>query len=263
MKKKSKKSGKIIKKHWKVCLLMVILIGSLSQLSLFAEESVAKSSTKADSESREGKEAANKIAELKAELAMNRQELEFLRKELADVLLQSDKHDREYLRLQASIASSAAEEKKNVYGKKSVEILESLADVQDAGKELILCIQDSMDFIQKILEKDKITDVDRARSQIRISKLRKYAEDFNIRIQKRSDNSLFRSCRVLDINDKLQLVLLNVGASSGVRNGIMLKNEDGSCKLKIVVVKPYISAAMITKGSLDDLARGLVLYPGD
>jgi len=252
-----------MKMDWKVCLIMVILIGSLSQFSLFAGDVVEKSTLKVKNENREGKEAAKKVAELKAELAMSRQELEFLRKELADVLLQSDKHDREYMRLQDSIAASAAEGSRVAYGKKSVELLESLGDVKDAGKELVLCIQDSLDFIHKILDKDTISDVDRARSEIRISKLRKYAEDFNLRIQERGEDKLFRSCRILDINDKLQLVLLNVGASSGVRNGVLLKNEKGNCHLKIVSVKSYISAAIITKGSLDDLAKGIMLYPGD
>ena len=262
MKKKSKKNGFFIKKDWTVSIIMIILIGSLSQFSLFAEPQIGNKMQVKQKKSGEGKEEAKEIAGLQAELKMARQELLILRKELANVLLQSDKNDLEYMRLQASIAGSIANGSKKSYSKDSMKVLRSLEKVRKTGKELVLCARDNLQFIKNILDQDKISDIDKARAEIRIDKLNKDVENFYVSIQERKQDELFRSCRVIDVNDKLQVVLLNVGITSGMRNGVILKDAEGTCRIRVVAIRPYLSAAVVTEGALADLSSGMVLYPG-
>lgn len=257
-----KKSGFFVKSRWTVCIIMIILMGSLSQSYLRAQKKVEKPESPINNDSREGKSAAASIAELELRLKMTQKELGVLRKELAEVLKQSDKRDQEYLRLQMSIAASIADGNRKEYDKQNREILKSLYGITESGRELVNAATECSSFMKDILNQEEITDIDKARAKLRLSKLKSAAEKFHMRIQPRPKDLLFKSCRILTVNDKLQVVVLNVGATSGVRNGIFLRTKTGDCKLVVVAVRPFISAAVLTEGDLIKLARGTELVPG-
>jgi len=257
-----KKNGFFIKSRWTVRIILTILMSSLSQTFVQGQDKTVKSLKPVKKELREEKSAAASVADLKLSLKMTQKELEVLRKELADVLKQSDKRDKAYLRLQMSLAASMAGGSKKEYDKHSREALQALYGVSKSGQKLVSAVSECCDFLDGVLNHDKITDIDKARAKLRLDNLKTSAEKFHMRIQPRPDDVLFKSCRILTVNDKLQIVVLNVGTTSGVRNGILLRTKEGDCKLVIIAVRAFISAAVVTEGNMVDLARGMELFPG-
>ena len=258
----AKKSGFFIKTDWTVRIILIILMGSLSQSYLLGDDlAVTKVITgKASLEKRES--AAAQIAELELRLRMIQQELQFLRKEMAEVLKQSEKRDQEYLRLQMSIAASIADGSRKEYDKQNSELLKSLFEISGSGEELVSYSTEFCDFVGKVIDQESITDIDKARVKLRLGKLKSTAEKFHMRIKPRPKDLLFKSCRVFAVNDKLQVVVLNVGTTSGMRNGLFLRTESGDSKLSVVVVRPFISAAVVTEGDISSLSKGTVFFPG-
>lgn len=204
-----------------------------------------------------------KIARLEAQLKVLKEELSIIRKELADVLNESEKRDQEYARLQMSIAASLAEGDKKSYDKECAELLKALMEVSEKGEKLVTTSAEFCDFIEKLLEKQEISDVEKVRAKFRMDKLRSNAEIFNARIKTPAEARLFKTCRILAVNDKLQIVVLGVGSVNGIRNGLFLRaGKEKQIRLKVVAVRPFISGAMIIEGDLEKLAPGMIVEAG-
>jgi regulator of replication initiation timing len=253
-----------MKKDWTVYIILTILIGSFAWTCYGNTEKkgmLEKHGIK--SEVSEDDAKAMKIAELEATLAVLKEELSVMRKELIDVLKESEKRDIDYARLKVSIAASLAEGNKKSYDKNGAEIMEALTEISEKGDALVANSAKFCDFIDALLEKKEISDVEKVRARFRMSKLRSTAEVFHARIQKPSKGKLFSSCRILTVNDKLQVVVLNVGSVYGMRNGVLLNGGDkGEIELKIVSVRPFISGAVVIKGDIEDLAPGMEVRNG-
>jgi hypothetical protein len=68
---------------------------------------------------------------------------------------------------------------------------------------------------------------------------------------------------VIAVDDKLQTVVLDVGYANGVRCGLLLWSGKGDAvRLKVIETRPFISAAVVVKGKLEDLAPGTVVRIG-
>jgi hypothetical protein len=263
MDSKAKKSDFFMKRDWTVYIILAILIGSFAW-TCYGEGEKPMPDKHEVKKRVSGKDAGKeKIADLEAKLAAMKEELSVMRKELADVLKESEKRDSEYTRIKASIAASLAEGNKKSYDKNGAEVLEALVEVSQKGDALVTDSAKFCDFIDVLLDKKEISDVEKVRARFRMSKLRSTAEVFHARIQKPSKGKLFTSCRILTVDDKLQVVVVNVGSVYGMRNGVLLKGGDkGEVKLKVISVRPFISGAIVIKGDIEDLAPGMNLHTG-
>jgi hypothetical protein len=258
----AKKSDFFIKTDWTVCIILTILMGSLSQSYLLGGNQTVTKVVSQKAKSEERVSAAARIADFELRLRMTQKELGILRKEMADVLKQSEKRDQEYLRLQMSIAASIADGSRKEYDKQNRELLKALYGITLSGETLVSNSTEFCNFVEMILDQKSITDIDKARVKLRLGKLKSAAEKFHMRIKPRPEDLLFQSCRVFAVNDTLQVVVVNVGTTSGMRNGLFLRTESGDCTLSVVAVRPFISAAIVTKGDISSLSKGAVLYPG-
>ena len=256
-----------MKKDWTVCILLAILMGSF----LWAENICAEKPEKAavqKSVKSNRKEANTQTeekskAELEAELAAVKEELSGVCRELANVLKESEKRDAEYARLKISIAASLAQGSKKSYDKSGEEALKALMEVSDKGDELVTKSAKFCDYMEGLLNKKEITDVERVRAKFRMSQLRETAETFHALIKKPDNRVLFRKCRVLAVNDKLQVLILDVGSVYGMRNGLLLNGgEKSELKLQVVAVRPFISGAIVIKGNIEKVAPGMFVYTG-
>ena len=269
----SKKNEIFMKLDWTVYILLTILIGSFAWAnSVYAEnpektvaEKSAVSATgaekKPDGAGREKKEKSKE--ELEAELQAVKEELSAVSRELANVLKESEKRDADYTRIKLSIAASLAEGTRKSYNSTGEDTLKALLDVSEQGDKLVATSAEFCDFIEALLDKKEITDVERVRAKFRMSQLREAAEGFHARIKKPWNKRLFKECRVLAVNDKLQVLILNVGSVYGMRVGLLLNGEKGSgLKLQVISVRPFISGAIVIKGNIEDAAPGMLVYAG-
>ena len=68
-------------------------------------------------------------------------------------------------------------------------------------------------------------------------------------------------CRVYEVNHELQVVALSIGSANGVRSGLIFwGGEKRDIQLRVVSVRPFVSAAVVTEGSLQNLAPGMTVY---
>ena len=71
-----------------------------------------------------------------------------------------------------------------------------------------------------------------------------------------------RNCRVLALNDDLQIVVLDSGYAAGIRRGTqwrVVRDDAVVARLRVIEVRPDISAAVITDGRLQDIGPGTVV----
>lgn len=68
----------------------------------------------------------------------------------------------------------------------------------------------------------------------------------------------FQKCRILEVRDDLETVVLNAGYRNGVRvNLTMVVDGVSGCVLKVVAVRPFVSAAVLESGTLQELVPGM------
>ena len=252
-----------MKINWTNCIILTILMGSFALTCTGGTEKPVEKVRKAHSKDTnsavsDANAAKEKIVDLEAKVAVLKEELAVMRKELAEVLTESEKRDAETARLKASIAASLAEGSKKSYDRNGAEVIKALADVSRKGEVLVTDSAEFCDYIDVLLDKTAISDVERVRAKFRMAKLRAAAEVFHARLQKPLKGKLFSSCRILAVNDKLQVAVLNVGSVYGMRNGVLLKGgKNGEVKLKVISVRPFISGAIVIKGDIENLAPGM------
>ncbi len=88
----------------------------------------------------------------------------------------------------------------------------------------------------------------------------------NAKVRAPEKRKRLEKCRILEINDELQVILLSSGSAQGVFSGLMWRtavgDPDREALLKTVAVRPFLSAAVLVKGKMEDLVPGMILELG-
>jgi regulator of replication initiation timing len=253
-----------MKSDWTVCATLVILMGSLPCHVEAGEASAGKkAAAKAESpkdggvEKDSGESGERRIKRLETEIRMLREEMSLLREELERVATESDALDAETKRLRMSMAASLAEGSKRAFDKESADLIDALLGISKSGDGFVTAAEEFCSFMEELLKKDKLSDVDKARAKFRLDKIRAAARSFHAMIATPGTAKRFDKCRVIAVDDKIQTVVLDVGYANGVRCGLLLwAGKDDAVRLKVVETRPFISAAVLVKGKLEDLAPG-------
>ena len=64
-------------------------------------------------------------------------------------------------------------------------------------------------------------------------------------------------CRILAVNKDLQVVVLPVGSVHGISNGLNYYAGKKKVRLRIIMVRPFVSAAVPEQGNIESLASGM------
>ena len=262
----SKKNVFFMKSDWTVRVVLVILMGSLPCRISAGEDAVSPKaeiakSGKDDTKKSSGVETSDeRIRRLKAELQMTCEELSFLRKELERVAANAKALDDEVVRLRVSMAASLADGSKRAFDKEGVRLIETLLGLSNAGGKLVSTATDFCTFMGGVLEKEHLSDIDKARAKLRLDAMRAALREFHARISKPPKSAgRFKGCRIIAVDDKSQAVALDAGAASGVRCGLLLwVGEKNEIRLKVVETRPFMCAAIVVEGKMADLAPGMV-----
>ena len=112
----------------------------------------------------------------------------------------------------------------------------------------------------KHLPEMKLDEVERAKIRIGLEELRKEAGLFAQLNITPGEAGGFESCRILEVSEKLGVAILSAGYRNGVRVNLRLTAENGrETPLRVIAVRPYVSAAVPEKGGIGDLLPGMVL----
>jgi hypothetical protein len=239
---------------WTIRQVLVILISSLTLLeNAAAAETVVPAVTEANDGER-------------AELAVARQEFQALRRELEAVLLRAEAQQEEYDRLQLSAVALLAGEGASSRRASEASLLVALEETAAAGRTVTDEVLAVCRMLEATLDEETIPAAERARIRARLAGLRVACERFNdrVRVPERQEKA-WESCRIVAVDDRLQVVVLAAGSVQGIGCGLGLRagDEKDSVRLRVIAVRPHVSAALVVEGDLGRLAPGMMARAGD
>lgn len=192
---------------------------------------------------------------LSAELVFWQRENAALRKELIETL---EKYSTQAGRLRRISAGSAGtiETLEPVYsGTREMELAADLLICLTSMKKASAGITAFADDLSNRLPGLVLDQVELAKIRIQIDYLRSVAMDLARLSAPPQPPGRPGVHRVLELDSRSKIVILNGGYRDGVREGITLKH--GNVVLKIIAVRNFVSAAVVISGKFEDLAVGI------
>ena len=210
--------------------------------------------------------AERRCAEQELALAKARQELEQLRSRYAELYLHSQERNRQMEALELQAAHLLVDRQALAGGDPAAAALHALDDVRQAQVELVNLVRAFQVYLNSVLDVLEPSDAMRREITTRAAELVAGAErafkPLSTVAGRGSRDLVVRSCRVLAVNDDLQVVVLDSGQDAGIRRGTHWKVlKDGTVKAQLLVieVRADISAAVVTTGRLGDSGPGTVV----
>ena len=184
-------------------------------------------------------------------------EQKMLHNELIEIIDRYRKQNESYRRLQLSIAATLASGELKGAGKREDQLVTALATVSENGRKLALKTIEFCEYVDSILDKMPLGKLQKAAIQLRNEELKTESRKFCSLADPALSQETVEGCRLLTVNDDLKIAVLPVGAVHGVFNGLYFYDGKGKVKLKVIAVRPLISAAVLEKGSINDLTPGM------
>ena len=203
-------------------------------------------------------DASKSTTELQAENSLLAETNQNLRNELLDTLERCARLSDRVKRMEQS-AAGVLETLAPVYtGVREAELAEALDLTTKSGMKLVAKSTNVCEMLYPKIEKLGLADVEKARLRVAIDALS--AE--NQRFARLSVPSVlpeqFKKCRVLEICEKPEVIILNAGYRDGVRVNMSLqaRTDAKPCVLRVVAVRSFVSAAVVVKGNGGELGVG-------
>jgi Skp family chaperone for outer membrane proteins len=249
---------------WQNRIAFAILCASCLSATAVAAESTAENAPAANSvalqEAVVARQAAEtRAAELETKLAQTRSELEALRTRYADLYLESQERVRKLRDLDLSAAHLLVEKQDLESGRLESELLSALSQSRKAQTELLVTVREFQQVLTSVLDVLQPSDALRREVMDRFAALANAAErslkPLSIVAGRGKRDFERRSCRVLAVNDDLQIVVLDSGFAAGIRRGEQI------ALLRVIEVRPEISAAIVTHGRFNSVGPGGTVTP--
>ena len=185
-----------------------------------------------------------------------------LAKCLADVLLSANKKERAHEKVLLSIAGVLSGDDIEGYGKQiNLDLLKALKNNIVEGDKLVRRIFTFCDHFDNEISELKIPNEEKVKLKVRIDELKLSAEQFGLLVSRPEKEEIqHRNCRILDVSDHLQVVVLSAGSLDGVRTGLIwnVKQAD-NVVVKVIAVGPLVCAAVVIEGELEKISNGMLV----
>ncbi len=257
---------------WKrTVMLSILFVLCLSQTIVLCEEDTAglpQSPVQLElKEAREARRAAERrVIELEAAFAKQQEELQEMRRRYATLYMASREQQDELSELQLHIAGLLSEHEDLSGGQALSRVLAALDDLQKQQQELNTALVEFNHYLNSILDILQPSETLRrdiiARLQGLIASAARSVKPLSLVAGRDSRNKRGDETRVLAVNHDLQVVVLDRGADDGIRKGSSWKIVNGGdvmVRLKVVEVRPSISAAIIIDGRLNVIGPGALI----
>ena len=255
--------------------LAILMLLRLSLLACWSAETVTPQASDARGleleEARMARRAAEqKSAELNAALSRTEREIDSLRRRYAELYLESRRQQQELDYLDLRIAGLLADREDIASGRALSRALSALQQTQTAQQELTDKVREFGTYLGSVLDILQPSEALRREVTARFDALAKAAER-SVQplpsVAGRGDGSPTRQeCRVLAVNDELQVVVLDRGFKDGVREGALWRvmgGRDVLARLRVIEVRSSVSAAMVSDGPFKAIGAGAVVSPGE
>ena len=210
-------------------------------------------------------QASKKADNLNLEKTLLEEENKNLRVELLDTLKRCARLSDQLKRLEMS-AAGVLETLNPVYaGTRETELTDAHNLVMNSGMKLVAKSNAVCELILPKLAKSGVNAVDQARWRVALEDLMAQNRIFARLSVAQGRSSGERSCRILEVCLKPELVILNVGYNDGIRVNMTYKVKGpAGTVLRIVSVRPFVSAAVSEAGAIRELSAGMeVVLPDE
>ena len=206
---------------------------------------------------RELGEAQRNMAKLTGKYRGLEKDHELLRKELIEIIKNFQAQNESYRRLQLSIAATIASSKMEAATFREGQLLQTLNDIFDNSRTLALQSIEFCDIVDSLLKQMPIGKIRKAEITLRADELKKGARKLTTLADLDFHRKPVDRCRLLAVNKDLQVVVLPVGSVHGVFIGLNYYLGKEDVQLRIITVRPFVSAAVLVKGDIERLAPGM------
>ncbi len=219
--------------------------------------------------------SAVEIAKLKNELADERagqneerrileEQNSYLRKELLDTVERCAKMSDRLSRMEKSAAGVLETLEMLYVGQRESDLADALDLAMQSGMRLVSRSSNICEMLLPKLDKLGLAPVDEARLRVILEELAEENRLFARLNSPPAPPESLDKCRVLEVADGTDAVILNAGHRDGVRvNMVLYVPGQKDTVLKVVAVRPFVSAAVPEQGSLNDLSAGMELRTGN
>ena len=189
-------------------------------------------------------------------------EKEKLRECLADVLLNANRKEKAHERVLLSIAGALSGDNIEGYGKViNLDLLKALKNNTIEGEKLVSEIFEFCDYFDYKVSGLKIPNEEKVKLKVRVDELKSSAEQFGLLVNRPVKKKVqHRNCRILDVSDALQVVVISAGSLDGIRTGLTWHvKQAGNAVLKVIAVRPFVCAAIVIEGELGKISPGMLV----
>ena len=226
-----------------VFIITIVIFSPILKLQAKDIESIKAELELASSEinylRKSNEQLKEKIAEQKKELLLLRTQKEQVTKELRNIKLF----------LGNVVESGSFQTNKS----KEEQLLRLILEMSNRGNKLALLSEDFAQYIKQLLPTLPLGQAQQARMLLKIDELNYVARNFAGMGTAAKDKDF----RILAINTNLDIVVVSAGAIHGFAPGMNLMVKNYDIQLKLISVRPLLSAAIVAKGNIKMLTPGM------
>ena len=257
-----------LKADWQHLFCVVIVLGFCFGIPVSAQSSQDRNgdrSAQAETADSADGEVRKQVTSLQASLAKTEQELADLRRRYAKLYLRAQEQARTLRDLRLRVAGWVQDAEDIGDADALATALTYLSDIRQDHRDLYEAVRAFAEYLQMVLDIVQPSDVLRQEITTRYDELVKHVDRLErmpslVAGQGNEENRRRRECRVLAVNDQLQLVVLDIGADDGVRAGQAWRVKDSKRRiagLKVIETRSRLSAAIVVEGTLKNVAPGM------
>ncbi len=205
------------------------------------------------------KEAAEVRKELEAARLENRKLRETARKnreELIELTNKYQKQNEQYRQLRLVMSGALARGKVRSAGEREEQLLKVVSDIAVSGGDLAIKTVKFCELVDEMTHDLPIGKVKQAELRLKSEDLMRDSRRFISLTMPKVDSKALEKCRILAVDRELLVVVLPVGTAHGAFNGLLYYTGKKAV-LKVVCVRPYVAAAQLISGDIEDLAPGM------
>jgi len=213
--------------------------------------------------------AEERRAEISATLLRSEVELEQLRERYAELYLESRRQRQDLEGLELRAAGLLADRQDIASGRALSRALNALVVLRDSKLRLADQLREFGVYLNSVLDVLQPSEALRQEVTERYTKLvsdvARSAKPLPIVAGRGGEEPEQRTCRVLAIEDELQVVVLDRGSDGGVRHGMfwtLVRDKRAVASLRVIDVRESISAAIVVSGSFKSVGPGVRLQYG-
>ena len=214
--------------------------------------------------------AQQRLAETSASLREKEKQLELLRRRYADLYVEARSQQEELEYLELRVSGLLTDRDDVASGRELSRVLRALEDMRDRQETVSGKLREFRIYLDSCFEVLQPTADIRREVAEHVASLEKAAA-LPVRplslVAGRGSGDLDRlECRVLAVEDDLQVVVLDRGSVEGIRLGTDWQYvHQGKVRagLRVVEVRAFISAAIVTDGKVAAVGPGALLVPAE